>query len=972
MKSVRAKELGDGVVRQLERLTSDPTRRKFLARQKHLLRPETVDWLYEEVVKRAHVDLQKAERLAQAARCIARQLKNPVSRAQSLRALGHIRFLRGSYSRALSDYKAALVIFRRRRMEIDVGRTLNGALQSLIYLGQYSRALNWARQARRVFKKHGDRLRLARLDSNVGNILYRQDRFPEALRLYQRAMTGLRRFGEPQDVAAVLSNMAVCSISLNDFTRAERIYREARKYCQLHHLSVLLSEADYNIAYLYYLRGEYTRAVSMYQEAREHCERMGDVYHRALCDLDQSEMYLELNLSKEGEQLAEQAFEGFRKLGMGYEAAKALTNLAIAASHEGRLPAAMALFDKARRLFIREQNRIWPALIDVYRALVFYQADLPREAGRLSRSAVNFFSKTSMVSKTALCELLLTRLHLQSGKTQQAEALCRSALKRLHRSESPSLTYQAYFVLGQVYEAAGDRRRAMEAYRESHSRLENLRSQIRAEELKIAFLKDKLAVFESLVWMSLAGKVRPAAREKAFNYIEQAKSRSLADLIAFRAQSLPSPQEARSRFVEQVHHLREELNWCYHQIDSQPLQQKPLSPKRIRGLHQHAQRVEGQLLRTLSALAATDKEFSSLQSAGCIRLDDIRAKIPADALLLEYFQARGTIYASLLGRECLQILPVARASRVRILFHLLQFQLSKFRLGMDYVRAYTETLREATQVHLSELYQELVAPVRDLLQASHLIVVPHDFLHYLPFHALRDGERYLIDEFSISYAPSASVYYLCCTKRAQSQNRSVIFGIPDQLAPQILPEVQAVASELPNSQLFLGEEANEKRLRSLGSTSRFVHIATHGLFRRDNPMFSAIRLGDSMFSLFDFYQLNLSSELVTLSGCSTGSSVVVGGDELLGLVRGVLYSGAQAVLVTLWDVNDKSTADFMKSFYRLMACFPNKAQAVQRAIREVRQEYPHPYYWAPFVLIGNVTNSKPLPGNLQENRPTSR
>src|SRR5450756_2216936 len=107
-------------------------------------------------------------------------------------------------------------------------------------------------------------------------------------------------------------------------------------------------------------------------------------------------------------------------------------------------------------------------------------------------------------------------------------------------------------------------------------------------------------------------------------------------------------------------------------------------------------------------------------------------------------------------------------------------------------------------------------------------------------------------------------------------------------------------------------------LRERGAQSRFVHIATHGWFRQDNPMFSSISLGDSHLNLFDLYQLNLPCELVTLSGCGTGLNMVVGGDDLLGLVRGLLYAGAQGVLVTLWDVNDRSTAEFMKLFYEAL------------------------------------------------------
>ena len=91
---------------------------------------------------------------------------------------------------------------------------------------------------------------------------------------------------------------------------------------------------------------------------------------------------------------------------------------------------------------------------------------------------------------------------------------------------------------------------------------------------------------------------------------------------------------------------------------------------------------------------------------------------------------------------------------------------------------------------------------------------------------------------------------------------------------------------------------------------------------------------------------------MTLSGCGTGLNVVVGGDELLGLKRGLLYAGAQGVLLTLWDVNDQSTAEFMKLFYERLQRDPDKAQALQYAMAEIRREYPHPFYWAPFVLLG--------------------
>ena len=157
----------------------------------------------------------------------------------------------------------------------------------------------------------------------------------------------------------------------------------------------------------------------------------------------------------------------------------------------------------------------------------------------------------------------------------------------------------------------------------------------------------------------------------------------------------------------------------------------------------------------------------------------------------------------------------------------------------------------------------------------------------------------------------------------QASNRhpeaSLVLGVPDPAAPQIEDEVRAVAAVLPEgARCISGRRPRPRGAPRKGAGSRFIHIATHGCFRQDNPMFSRISLGNSHLNLFDLYQLNLPCELITLSGCGTGLNVVVGGDELLGLVRGLLYAGTQGVLVTLWDVNDQSTAEFMGLFYEAL------------------------------------------------------
>lgn len=152
--------------------------------------------------------------------------------------------------------------------------------------------------------------------------------------------------------------------------------------------------------------------------------------------------------------------------------------------------------------------------------------------------------------------------------------------------------------------------------------------------------------------------------------------------------------------------------------------------------------------------------------------------------------------------------------------------------------------------------------------------------------------------------------------------------------------------------MYIGNAASEYVLKNAGANARLVHIATHGYFRQDSPMFSSIRMGNSYLSLFDLYQLHLPVELVTLSGCATGLNVVAVGDELIGLARGLFQAGAQSLLLSLWDVHDQSTADFMSEFYRRFQTGEDKATALREAMLHVREAYPHPYQWAPFVLMG--------------------
>ncbi|MBZ5523292.1 MAG: CHAT domain-containing protein [Acidobacteriia bacterium] len=941
---------------ELSHISDAQERKSFLERNPQLRSREAIDSLYNAVVLLGRVDLQRAERLAEAATALAPGLSDPYATAQTERINGHVLYLGGKHREAIPRYEKALAIFEALDRDVDVARTINGALlQSLSYDGQYGRVFLLEKKARAIFQARGDQLRLGRLDINMGNVLYRQDRFQEALEYYERAYQGLLIHGEPLDIALILRNMEVCYISLNDFEKAESTHALTLKHCEQHELPLLIVEADYNIAYLYYLRGEYLRAIELYDKTRARCERLGEKYHRALCDLDESEIYLELNLTEGGEDLAHRAFLAFNELGLRYEAAKAAAFSAVAQSQQGNSRRALEIFDEARALFVEEQNQLWPPLIDLYKSLVLYEAGRDDEAHELAASALDYFGSSPLQAKAAICELLLADIELRFSDAEAARRYCSSALARLLGVESPA-AYQAYFMLGRVEEASRNLELARQAYEQSYRKLEDLRSHLGRDELKIAFLKDKLAVYEGLVVTSLAldGGITGSAR--AFEYVEQAKSRSLADLIAFRSSSLESRAAGHPAAMEQLHELRQKLNWVNHQIELEELNPGARSRKRIENLREQGREFEDALMKAFSQVQSEDRELVGMQNAtGTVTALELQSKLPDDSILVEYYSARNWFYACLVTRTGTRVFPVAEIGPVREELRMLQLQLAKFRLGEEYIKPLRRILLEATDYHLRNLHSLLIAPIRAGLNARHLIIVPHSFLHYLPFHALTDGERALIDDFTISYAPSASVFVLCQEKAPVSSGKSLVLAVPDERAPYIRDEALHVASALGGARLFLGEEATEQQLRTHGPDSQFIHIATHGYFRQDNPMFSSIRLGSSLLSLFDIYQLRLNAEMVTLSGCGTGMNVVIGGDELIGLVRGLLFAGAQTLMVSLWEVHDQSTAEFMQDFYLAYARVRNKAEALREAVLKLRGRQPHPYYWAAFALVGKFS-----------------
>jgi CHAT domain-containing protein len=179
-----------------------------------------------------------------------------------------------------------------------------------------------------------------------------------------------------------------------------------------------------------------------------------------------------------------------------------------------------------------------------------------------------------------------------------------------------------------------------------------------------------------------------------------------------------------------------------------------------------------------------------------------------------------------------------------------------------------------------------------------LAIVPHGLLHWVPFHALFDGESYLLERFEVTYAPSAMVYSLCQKRMPRGLDKALALSVADPSIPAVTEEARAVARHFPVAEVLSDRRATVAALRAKAPGCGVLHLACHGSFRSDNPMFSSPKLCDGWLTAADALDLDLEGALVTLSACESGRNEVFAGDELIGLTRGFLGAGAATLVAS--------------------------------------------------------------------------
>lgn len=792
---------------------------------------------------------------------------------------------------------------------------------------------------------------------NLGNLLRYQERHPEALAAYDQALDRLAP-QQTDDLAQIQVNRAACLMFTDRPLEAELALDAALLVLDQSDDALNRGRAHTNLGSLHLRTGQVAAALTHFDRAAT--DLLGDDPRQAdILLLDRANAYLALNLLPEALAALEQcaAFFIFEKesasLGQPYELAQTSYLRGLVHLRQGSPDQARTDLGQAAEIFRTLGNDHWVLRSEL--ALAGVEADLGHPAAaitHLDRLPPPDVPAWDLVTRTET-RLLRARLLLDAGTPAAAHSLITAAQADLDAVAPPPffphLRMKLAQVHGQLAQAQGEWAAARTHFQSAVALLEDQRISLPLEEVRTAFLDDKSSLYRDLI-LSLLDAPEPAPTQLAetFAVIEQARSRVFLERLLAVVEADPAGSDpARSQ-------VRQELTWLYNQLLGEGGSRKltPALTRQMQSLEETLRQLEWQASPLLAQAQPVD--LAALQGA-----------LAADQQAIVYFMAEagqgdGEVMAFVVAKDRVDLVRrLCTPAQLHDAQADLRFQMGRAELGADYLARHGVRLQTALHSTLHQLYHLLVAPLDPLLHSARLLIIPHGSLHLLPFHALWDGADYLLARFEIAYAPSASVAVRCAAAPALPLHPTLAgLAITDPSIPHARREVQTAATHFAQSQLFLDADAGRAGLRQAAAQADVLHMATHGLFRPDNPFFSALKLADGWLDVREIYRLPLSAGLVVLSACESGAGQVRGGDEVIGLARGFLGAGAAALVVSLWNVHDAGAVGLMDDFYRHLTGGPGAgadqrpSAALAAAQRQAAQSGQHPYFWAPFVAIG--------------------
>jgi CHAT domain-containing protein len=503
---------------------------------------------------------------------------------------------------------------------------------------------------------------------------------------------------------------------------------------------------------------------------------------------------------------------------------------------------------------------------------------------------------------------------------------------------------RSFYAQGLFHQLQGANDAALPAYLKAVELLEADRRRLRDDKSRGTFLEDKIEFYYTSI-LHLLERRRMA---EAFELLERSRARGMSDLLASKTLVLSRPKD-RELYAEslkvrvQIARLQQELFADRRRAD------RDRYIDRITNREREIRKLEAEHSQLLSRMAKEAPKLPPLVVSEPVPLQQLQQSMKRDRYeMLQYLVLESAVLLWHISGDAIQVRSVflPRSELIQ--------KVAELRKSLGDVK---ETFNEQIA---REMFLFLIQPVLPSIKTNHLVIVPHEDLYYVPFQVFQDpsDRTYLGERFRLSYAPSATIF--SGLRKAENVAGGRLLAVADPTIPEARKEVDFLASLYPGRHKVVSDVlVKEADLKSWVADYDVHHFSVHGEFSVQEPLLSYLKLNaggqdDGKLTAAEIFGLPLEqSRLVVLSACETGQAQATHGNEVLGMVRALLYGGANTLILSGWKVNAASTGLWMQTFYQ-EAQSRSVGEAARLALMTVKQQpqYNHPFYWGPFLLIG--------------------
>jgi CHAT domain-containing protein/tetratricopeptide (TPR) repeat protein len=823
--------------------------------------------------------------------------------------------------------------------------------------------------------------------NNLAVLYHEMGLYDQAEPLYLKTNNYLvEKLGENNiTFARSLNNLATLYQDMGDYQQAEPLLIQAKNIKQL---SLKKAPIDYatslnNLAYLYQDMKRYGEAERLFIETKTILQKSNIVDSERLLARtinNLASLYQDKKDYKKAEQNFQQALELKNKF---YGEAHPSTVISI--NNLASLYQDMQLLDKAEALFLEAVQlranifgQEHPNYSESLNNLALVYQEQKKLSIALSYALQSIAANSPELDSSLTLKKLLQHPNLNSIKyysNKQCLASLSTLLEITHTQallDKSSVKYEAYNRLAQI---------AMQIN-------QGIRHQLNAEKDKLRTIQKNTQFIEHGIQSALLLGEKKHIKE-AFLFAELNKSVLLSDAIndnqAKSLGDLPDSLAIKERKL-----LKELDGLKKKQLELKPAHLKEENNNKIANL-------QLKIRDFIRSLKDKYPKYHALKYEDITAsTEDIQALLSnnkhGDALLLEYFQTDEILYLFSVSKNSIQLFPIPISKKE------LNKKIKDLRYLLSSYHLINKKKEKAFEVYTKTahwFYQNIIALALKGRSEKRLIIVTDGELGHLPFETFLvqaapkeinySTLKYLMNDYSISYNYSSTLWkenkainnknnqqMLACAADYQ-QNDSFAFQnrLPQviRLRKQLQPLAAAQKEVKSLEQLFegkflFGQATNEKAFKQTASEYGIIHLAMHGALNTKHPILSSLAftenqdsLEDNLLQAYEIAQLQLNADLVVLSACETGYGKFEEGEGIVSLARSFMYAGTPSLVVSLWSVNDFSTAVIMSSFYQNLKKSMPKDEALRQAklnyIQNIKGPASHPAYWSPFIQIGD-------------------